>query len=178
MVAQAESGRRDLPVFVLVTAATLAGLRLALLDAAGNEVHGMTGEAVRDGANRLFPAHLDTRYSEEDWWHGRHRREREQPWYTFDRRRELRDRYRQGDGTPDDHQLPQPGDSPAERAEARRRAYWRRRAEDRERRFLAGEFAHVAEPFVCACPAGCDDLDDRSGRPVHAEGCPCLCDLA
>ena len=102
-------------------AAALAGLRLALLDGAGDEVAPMSDDAVADMGGRRFPAHLDTRHSDEGWWHGPHRYGREQPWYTFDRDRRMRDRTGARDGTPDDHQLPQPGDSPAERAEARRR---------------------------------------------------------
>jgi HTH-type transcriptional regulator/antitoxin HipB len=121
---------------------------------------------------------LDTRYSDEAWWHGPHRYDREQPWYTFDRDRTTRDRYRQRNGTPDDHQLPQPGDSPQERAATRRQEYLRRRAEERQRAFLAGEFRHIDVSFTCSCPPRCDELDDRSGRPVHAPGCACGCDLA
>ncbi|HYO36266.1 MAG TPA: helix-turn-helix transcriptional regulator, partial [Geodermatophilus sp.] len=60
-VARAEAGRRDVGVGLLVTAARLAGLRLALLDAEGREVTPMDAAAVRDGGGRLFPAHLDTR---------------------------------------------------------------------------------------------------------------------
>src|SRR4051794_23568199 len=41
-VAQAESGRRDLPVGILNRAAALAGLRLALLDPGDQEVVTMT----------------------------------------------------------------------------------------------------------------------------------------
>jgi transcriptional regulator with XRE-family HTH domain len=177
MVARVESGRQDVNVRVLDTAARLAGLRLALLDQLGEEVAGMSEDAVRDMSGRRFPAHLDTRYSEEQWWHGPHRYSRYQPWYTFDRDRRMRDRYRQRDGVPADHQLPQPGDSPADRAKVRRREYWRMRAEERERRFLAGDFARLPDAFVCDCPPRCDELDDYSGRPVHAEECPCLCDL-
>jgi transcriptional regulator with XRE-family HTH domain len=177
-VARIESGLVGLDVRILARAAALAGLRLALVDESGEEVPGMTAGAVRDRANRRFPAHLDTRYSEEDWWHGPHRYERDQPWYTFDRDRRLRDEYRHRRGTPADHLLPQPGDSPRERAAERRRAYLRARAEERQRRFLAGELRHRGEEFECTCPPGCDQLDDRSGRPVHAEECPCSCDLA
>lgn len=177
-VAQAESGRRDLPAQALARAAAVAGLRLVMVDAEGREVDGMGNGTVRDMSNRRFPAHLDTRYSEELWWHGSHRYSRRQPWYTFDRDRNIRDTYRARHGTPADHQSPLPGDSPADRAATRRRDYWRRRAEERERAFLAGEFAHLPEAFVCACPPDCDELDDRSGKPVHAGGCPCLCDLA
>jgi hypothetical protein len=158
--------------------ADLAGLRLVLLDEGGREVPGMAEDTVRDMSGRRFPAHLDTRYSDEGWWHGPHRYDREQPWYTFTRRRDLRDRVRRRAGTPEDHQRPQPGDSPGERAAARRREYWRQQAEERERAFLAGEFAGIDPGFECGCPPRCDELDDRSGRPVHADGCPCLCDVA
>ena len=178
MVARVESGRQDLTVRMLATAARLAGLRLALLDHVGEEVSGMSENAVRDMSGRRFPAHLDTRHSDEGWWHGPHRYSRYRPWYTFDRDRWLRDRYRTRNGTPDDHQLPQPGDSPAHRAELRRWELRRKRAKERERRFLAGEFARLPDAFTCTCPPRCDELDDRSGRPVHAEECLCLCDLA
>ena len=177
-VARAESGRGDLTVRVLAKAARLAGLRLAVLDGDGREVSGMAQATVRDMGGRRFPAHLDTRHSDEGWWHGPHRYHRTQPSYTFDRRRDLRDSYRERAGTPDDHHRPQPGDSPAQRAETRRRARWAARREELERRFLAGDFDGVREAFSCTCPAGCDDLDDRSGTPVHADGCRCHCDIA
>ena len=177
VIARAENGRRDFPAGLLARAAELAGFRLVLIDADGNEANAMRDDAVRDMGNRRFPAHLDTRYSEEDWWHGPHRYAREQPWYTFDRDRWLRDEYRRRRGTPADHQLPRPGDSPQERAAERRRAHLRAEAEDRQRRFLAGEFRHLPEPFECTCPPRCDELDDWSGRPVHAEQCPCSCDV-
>jgi HTH-type transcriptional regulator/antitoxin HipB len=173
-----ENGRQDLTIRLLTAAARLAGLRVALLDGDGHEVTGMTDDAVRDMAGRRFPAHLDTRYGDDGWWHGPHRYDREQPWYTFDRRRHLRDQYRRGTGTPEDHQRPQPGDSPADRAAARRLERLRAEAGERERRFLAGDFAHVRDVFVCSCPDECDELDDRSGKPVHATACRCNCDLA
>jgi len=116
----AESGTSGLDVRVMARAAALAGLRLALLDGAGGEVPAMGADTVRDMGNRRFPAHLDTRYGDDGWWHGPHRYDREQPWYTFDRNRRMRNAYRVRDGTPDDHQLPQAGDSPADRAAASR----------------------------------------------------------
>jgi transcriptional regulator with XRE-family HTH domain len=177
-VAKAESGTRDLPTSLLARIAEVAALRLALIDGDGREVGPMSDAAVRDMSGRRFPAHLDTRYSDDCWWHGPHRYDRTQPWYTFDRRRDLRDRNRERVGTPDDHQLPQPGDSPGQRAEERRRARWAARKEERERRFLAGDFADVREAFFCTCPAECEHLDDRSGAPVHADGCRCHCDIA
>jgi HTH-type transcriptional regulator/antitoxin HipB len=176
-IGSAESGTAGLDVRVLARAAALAGLRLALVGATGDEVAGMSEASVRDRSDRRFPAHLDTRYSDEDWWHGPHRYDREQPWYTFDRDRRIRDMYRVRQGTPADHQLPQRGDSPEDRAAARRREYLRSRAEERDRRFLAGEFRDLPEPFECACPPGCDDTDPVTGELAHAEGCPCACDV-
>jgi transcriptional regulator with XRE-family HTH domain len=176
VITHAEAGRRSLPLAVLERAARLAGLRLALLDAEGNEVLGMADDAVRDQGGRRFPAHLDTRYGDIDWWHDDGRYSRDRPWYTFDRVRETRDFYRGRFGTPDDHQLPQPGDSPEDRKAARQRAAWEKQRQEIERRREAGELAE-AEPFRCACPPACDELDDWSGKPVHAPECPCGCDL-
>ncbi len=179
-VAAAESGRAGVDVRALARAAELAGMRLVLVDAEGREVVGMDPDAVRDRGGRLFPAHLDTRYGDEEWWYAcqSHGHDREQPWYTFDRARWLRDWYRARDGVPEDHQLPRPGDSPRERAEDRRDARWRAVAEERQRRFLAGEFAHVDDGPTCTCPPACDEADDGSGPPRHAADCPCGCDLA
>jgi hypothetical protein len=173
-----ETGRRSLSVELLSRLAVLAGLRLALLDDRGEEVAAMAAGAVRDAGNRRFPAHLDTRYGDEDWWHGEYRYAREQPWYTFDRSRHTRDHWRARSGLPEDHQLPQPGDSPAERRAARQRAARLRREEERRRRVGAREPGPRPDAFTCSCPPGCDELDDRNGPPVHAEGCPCSCDLA
>ncbi|TFV65108.1 UNVERIFIED_ORG: XRE family transcriptional regulator [Bacillus sp. AZ43] len=175
-IAQAESGRRGLTVELLSRLAAVAGLRLALLDATGDEARPMTADSVRDGANRRFPAHLDTRYGDEDWWHTEHRHARDQPWYTFDRSRRARDRWRGRTDVPDDHLRPQPGDSPAERAAARQRAARRRRQEERQRRVAAGEVP-PAPAFTCTCPAVCDELDDWTAKPVHADECPCRCDV-
>jgi hypothetical protein len=137
----------------------------------------MSGDAVRDGGNRRFPAHLDVRYGDEDWWHGEERYSRVQPWYTFDRLRYTRDYWRGRAGTPDDHVAPCPGDSPAERRAARRRDARLRRQDDLERRSAAGVVRSESE-WTCTCPPDCDDVDDRSGPPVHAPECPCLCDVA
>lgn len=177
-LSKAEAGRRGLPADLLARCAALAGLRLALLDESGTEVPTMAADAVRDRAGRRFPAHLDTRYGDEDWWHGQERYSREQPWYTFDRLRYTRDHWRARTGTPEDHRLPQPGDSPADRRAARASAARRLREEDVERRLLAGGSAGRPDAFTCSCPPGCDELDDRGGPPVHADDCPCSCDLA
>jgi transcriptional regulator with XRE-family HTH domain len=177
-VAQAETGRRDLRVGTLAAAAELAGLRLTLLDAQGTEVLPMSPDTVRDRGYNRFPAHLDTRRADEGHWLHEPRRDRPEPSFTVTRDRASRDASRRRLGAPDDHHPERPGDSPADRAEARRRQHRRQRAEERERRFLAGEFARLPDAFVCSCPDGCDALDDRSGKPVHAEECPCLCDIA
>jgi transcriptional regulator with XRE-family HTH domain len=177
-VARAETGVRDLSVGALVRAAALAGLRLALLDTAGTEVLGMAEGAVRDMAGRRFPAHLDTRHGDDGWWYAVHRYDRPQPWYTFDRDRGARDARRRSRGTPADHQLPQPGDSPQERADARRAAAWRRREEARLRELRERPWRPFVESFTCCCPPQCEELDDRSGPPVHADDCACHCDIA
>jgi HTH-type transcriptional regulator/antitoxin HipB len=177
-VGHAEAGTRDLPVGALARAAGLAGLRLALLDTEGREVTGMDGGAVRDMGDRRYPAHLDTRYSDEGWWHDEHRYSRERVWYTFDRDRRRRDAVRRRSGTPADHQLPRPGDSPRHRAEARRLERADEQAAERQRRFLAGELSGVDLRFDCSCPPACDEVDDGWGKPVHAPDCVCGCDLA
>ena len=176
-IAAVESGSRGLDVRVLACAAEVAGLSLALLDENGQPVEGMAADGVRDRSGRRFPAHLDTRYGDEGWWHGPERYSRPVPWYTFDRDRERRDGRRSTRGTPSDHQLPQWGDSPAERAAARRQAARVRRAEELESRRRARGW-QPPEPFVCLCPPQCDELDDRSGPPVHAPACPCGCDIS
>ena len=176
-VAGVEAGERGIDVELLAAAAALAGLRLALLDAAGDEVFGMHPDGVRDRGGRRFPAHLDTVLSEERASRWEHRPRLRQPTYTFDRRDPQESPGDRARDRPDDHLLPQPGDSPADRAVARRREALRRWHEERERRFLAGESRSDDVGLECTCPPACDELDDWSGRPVHAEQCPCCCDV-
>ena len=176
VIAQAESGRRDLTVGTLATAARLADLRLALLDRDGAEVHGMGPDTVRNLGRRRFPAHLDTRRSDDVPWLYEPR-DRPATSFTFDRDRGARDSRRHRAGTPEDHHLRQADDSPAGRAAARRCAARREAAAAFQRRLAAGEISPV-EPFDCQCPDACDELDDRSGKPVHAPECACGCDLA
>jgi HTH-type transcriptional regulator/antitoxin HipB len=175
-VAHAEAGTRDLPVTALARAAETAGLRLALLDDSGAEVRGMHPDGVRDRSGRRFPAHLDTVLSEQRASRWEHRPLLRQPTYTFDRRDPWADPGSRARHLPDDHLVPQPGDSPAERAAARQREARARREDERARRVAAGEL-RAAEPFTCTCPPACDELDDWSGRPVHDEECPCSCDV-
>ena len=72
-IGHAETGTRDLSVRSIARLATVAGLRLALVDESGDEVEPMSPAAVRDRADRRFPAHLDTRHGDDGWWHDWHR---------------------------------------------------------------------------------------------------------
>jgi transcriptional regulator with XRE-family HTH domain len=176
-VAQAESGRRDLPVGALVRAAEQAGLRLAMLDADGREVAGMSPDAVRDRYGRRFPAHLDTHFADERAERYEHRYDRPDPWFTVDLDRAARDGLRRHRGTPADHHPVRPGNSPQERRARRQEVARQRREEQTRRTRLAGACPAVPDEFTCRCPAACDELDDGNGRPVHAPQCPCGCDL-
>ncbi|MGY1774521.1 helix-turn-helix domain-containing protein [Geodermatophilus sp. SYSU D00804] len=181
-LAAAEAGTRGLDARALARLAAVAGLRLALLDAEGREVAPMDGAAVRDEGDRHFPAHLDTRHGDDGWWHGPHRYDRTPVTYTFTRDRRSRDDRRRVRGTPEDHQLPRPGDALADRAAARRAAAERARAAERERLRAAGLLPPAPE-FRCVCPPACDDLlldepPPAPGRPApHAPDCACGCDL-
>ncbi|WP_176450140.1 helix-turn-helix domain-containing protein [Geodermatophilus saharensis] len=182
-IAAAEAGTRGLDARTLARLAAVAGLRLALVDADGAEVAPMDGAAVRDGGGRRFPAHLDTRHGDEGWWHGPHRYDRDPVTYTFTRVREHRDEQRARRGTPEDHQLPQPGDALADRAADRRAAARRAREEDLERRRAAGLLRSPVD-LLCECPPACDDLllEDLPpvpGRPgPHTDDCACSCDVS
>jgi transcriptional regulator with XRE-family HTH domain len=180
-LAAAENGTRDLPVSLLARAAVSMGGRLTVLDASGHELIPMDPHAVRDRGGRRFPAHLDTRYGDGFWWHGPHRYDRVQPTYTFDRDRRRRDDGRAGTGVPGDHQRPQPGDSPAERAAARQRAA-RRRQEKRRHQLLAASRAASGAIELdwgtgCTCPAGCELAEGRNEDLSHASSCACRCDV-
>jgi len=176
-IAAAETGAAGLDARLVAAAAQVADLRIALLDLSGTEVPGMDPDAVRDRGDRRFPAHLDTLLSEQRGSRWEHRPHRPQPTYTFDRRTPRTDPASRAVGRPDDHLRPRPGDAPEERARARRRDQLRSQAAERERRLLAGELRDRPEPFECTCPPRCDQLDDWSGRPVHADDCRCCCDV-
>jgi transcriptional regulator with XRE-family HTH domain len=177
LIAAQESGERAIGVDLLVRAAALTGLRLALLDEDGHEVTAMAADAVRDLGGRRFPAHLDTRRSDEGRWPHEPRRDRPETAFTVTRDRGSRDACRRVAGVPPDHHAATPGDSPAERRTARRLRALRERSDERRRQLLAGELAGIGDGFTCTCPPACDELDDRSGRPVHAEDCRCCCDV-
>ena len=175
LISRAEAGSRTLRVDVLVRAAALAGLGLALVDGEGRPVAAMADGAVRDMGYRRFPAHLDTRHSDDNWWHGPERYSRPEPWYTFDLARDRRDGRRRYDGTPADHQLPQPGDSPQERRTARQNQARLRLAEALDRLREQGALPPPLD-VTCTCPPDCDGLD-TGPRPAHASHCRCGCDL-
>lgn len=176
-VAHAEAGTRDLPSRALARAADLAGYRLTLLDAEGREVPGMDPDGARDATRRRLPAHLDTVHTDEiaDRW--AHRRDRQQPWFTFGLDRAARDRGRARAGTPEDHHVAVPEDSPAERRTRRQREARRAREDARLQRLAAEPWQPIDDGFTCTCPPTCDEVDDGSGPPRHAETCPCPCDL-
>ncbi len=136
----------------------------------------MTADAVRDMGNRRFPAHLDTRYGDDGWWHGPHRYDREQPWYTFDRDRRTRDRYRRRHGTPDDHQLPQAGDSPADRAAApEARATGVPAPRSASSGSSPESFSRHRRRLHLHLPSRMRRTRRSVRSPVHAAGCPCSC---
>jgi len=178
VVAKAESGDRDLPLRLFTRFVTVAGFRLAVLDGEGAVVEPMSGDAVRDAAGRLFPAHLDTRHGDEGWWGGPHRPGLRQPRYTFDLDRTWRDGRREDDGTPADHHTPQPGDSLAERETARRTAAVRAEVAERAQRFLDGPRVPSPEPWTCTCPPDCEYDEHRNPDLTHAASCVCRCDVS
>jgi hypothetical protein len=98
-------------------------------------------------------------------------------WFTVDRDRPERDARRQRDGTPENHHPFRPGDSPQERKAARRREARLREQQEYQQLLESGALPPLQD-FECTCPPRCDELDDWSGRPLHAEGCPCSCDLS
>ena len=173
-VAAVESGTADLDVGRLAAAAELAGLRLVLLDGDGREVTGMAADAVRDGARRRFPAHLDTRLSDESRLDG-HRYDRPIPTYTAVRDKRVRDAARAERGTPDDHLVPRPGDSPQERRRARQDAAAQQRRAEWQRQRDAGELPPLPD-WVCDCPPECPE-DEAGTKASHADECGCRCDL-
>lgn len=179
-LARVETARQDLRVREFAALVRTAGLRLVLVDGSGAEVAPMQPDTVRDAGGRRFPAHVDVRHGDDDWWHGPHRYTREQPTYTFSLGRELQ---------AGDHPAPSPEDDLRWRRERRehearvaraRRAQWAR--VDRTLRQLTGDLAPEPEvQDLCTCPPGCEALlvgDDPAGQlDPHVEDCPCRCDV-
>lgn len=172
-----ENGQTEPPVSVLVTIAALARARLALICDDGTELEPMSAGAVTDQQRRRFPAHLDVRHGDEDWWGIEHHPYRRQPRYTFGLDRSYRDGRRNRGSTPSDHPEPQPGDSLEERAAARRRAAEERRRERVRRLRDAGLLPPPEPEWTCCCPAGCEVLLLAEEKVAHVAGCPCRCDV-
>ena len=105
----------------------------------------------------------------------RHRYDRPSRGSPFDRDRAGRDARAPATARPTTTISSRPGDSPRERVPPRRRGRaGAPRGGAPSGGFLAGEFAARPRRVRLHLPAGCDELDDRSGRPVHAEGLPVL----
>jgi len=180
VVARVESGQRDITVGQLLRFAELGGLRIALLAPDGNELLPMDPDGARNAGGSRLPAHLDTRHGDEDWWHDAHRYGRRRPEYTFDRDRTVRDG-RRLTAVPTDHHVPGPGDSLAERRNARQEAT-RRREQDRhdtahQAWIAAGGRRQPDWGTGCTCPAGCEFDADRNPELGHDPGCACGCDV-
>jgi HTH-type transcriptional regulator/antitoxin HipB len=60
-VARVETGQVHLTVPEFARMLAVGGLRLAVVDRAGAEVHPVSPDSVMDGAGRRYPAHLDVR---------------------------------------------------------------------------------------------------------------------
>jgi HTH-type transcriptional regulator/antitoxin HipB len=65
-VARWETGRTSPPLTMLEQMAAVAGLRVTLLDEAGEPAEPMREDAACDRAGRRFPAHVDLRA--DGWW--------------------------------------------------------------------------------------------------------------
>lgn len=122
----------------------LAGCRLSVVDASGEELVPVSDDALRDNAGRRFPAHLDADPPDEvptlRRLMPRHDRPPAKGWY---RHRAKRDRRRVAEGTPVDH--PTYGEIAAD---AQRERFRRRRLQ----LLLAKEVPPAPE---CLCDAAC-----------------------
>lgn len=161
-IAAYEASEREVSARRLDEILRLGGLRLAVVDARGEEVEAFPADAVRDNAGRRFPAHLDVQPPDVLPGHAYSAPHPERPpvvaWHV---RRSERDRLRAG--------RPQATDHPTV-AELEHRV--RTRAEERRARALSGGAAvaarHEADP--CTCPVECWEYAGC------APGCPCRCE--
>ena len=138
------------------------GLRLAVVDARDEEVEPFPADAVRDNADRRFPAHLDVQPPDvlpaEVLRAPRYDRLPARAWHH---RRAERDRLRADQPPESDHPTV---------AELEQRV--RTRAAERRARALARRAA-VADRLVadpCTCPVDCWE------HAGCAPGCPCRCE--
>ena len=136
----------------------LAGLRLAVLDAAGREVAPVPVDTVRDNQGRRFPAHLDVAPPDEvpyeRWAFPRYDRPDAQGWFQHRTARDQR-------GAGDAPLRERPADHPTANELARRR------------RLMRGRQPRVDAPpapeVECECPDACFE-------EVCVTECPCQCE--
>jgi transcriptional regulator with XRE-family HTH domain len=156
-VSRIESGLTVPSIELFERILALAGLRLAVVDAAGNRVAPAPADAVRDNQGRRFPAHLDVDPPdqvprERDVW-PRYDRLEARAWY---RQRTLRDRLTEGVPLRE-----RPVDHPTEDELQLRR------------RLMRGRQPRVDAPPcpepVCECPDACFEA-------LCVADCTCQCE--
>ncbi|MGX5697525.1 helix-turn-helix domain-containing protein [Agromyces soli] len=145
-VARIEGGRGvDVATFARILAA--AGLRLAVLDASGAEVHPMPRDVMRDRGGRRQPAHLDVLAAPDRPTPEMLARHREpEPRESWHRRRDARDRRRRRLGLDASHE--QPTRSSVARWRAARQAARRERARLAAQRELTRIYARYGFTYV------------------------------
>ena len=156
-IGRLETGATRVGVDLLQTILTLAGLRLAVIDQNGAEVHPVPGDVLRDNAGRRFPSHLDVRPPEDQpAYRGANPRPGKPPatgWYHLRRERAVLRRRR---GRQTDH--------PTVSGERRRKADAREAGAAAARARLLAELAPE-----CSCLDECFELACLSD-------CPCQCE--
>lgn len=169
-VSRIESGRTIPSIELFERILALAGLRLAVLDAVGNEVAPAPADAVRDNQGRRFPAHLDVDPPdrvprERDLW-PRYDRLEARAWY---RHRAFRDRL-----TEEAPQRQRPADHPTEDELKVRRLLIRGRqprVDAPPRPEPACECPDACFEALCVtgCPCQCEPQRNRLGLPLHRD---------
>jgi transcriptional regulator with XRE-family HTH domain len=163
-IAAYEANQREVSARRLDEILRLGGLRLAVIDASGEEVAGFPVDVVRDNAGRRFPAHLDVQPPDVLPGHAFSSPHPDRPpvvaWHI---RRAERDRLRAKAGQPPANDHPT---LPALEQRARRRDEERRAAALSSAAKLAARLA--ADP--CTCPVECWEYAGC------APGCPCGCE--
>jgi HTH-type transcriptional regulator/antitoxin HipB len=155
-VARVESGSGLPSLTTLCRIVEVAGLRLAVLDAAGHEVVPVPDDTVRDNQGRRFPAHLDVAPPDEvpyeRWAYPRYDRPAARGWYHLRPARD-RDAADEAGRRPDEH--------PTER-ELEMRS-----------RLMAGPQPTVSPPpgveLACQCLDECFET-------WCVDACPCRCE--
>lgn len=166
LIGRLEAGTAPTPTHLLVRILALAGLRLVVVDAQGDDVQPVPVDVVRDNAGRRFPAHLDVAPPEEvpafRWQFPRYDRLPARGWYHL--RRE-RDQLREERGVASDHP------TVAELSEYSREFRDRRAARARQAALLR-RAARPRTDLECICPDEC--WVSRACLPE----CPCQCEPA